>query len=87
LADEFGMRNACGLVSDFATYLNTVILNHYQDLVPLLKGILQSNAVAINVKHHAIIAIGDIILANNGPATVPFETVMESLNAAAQMSL
>jgi hypothetical protein len=81
------MRNACGLISDFATYLNTVILNHYQDLVPLLKGILQTNAVAINVKHHAIIAIGDIILANNGPATVPFETVMESLNAAAQMSL
>lgn len=86
--DEFSMRHACGLISDISTCLPEVISQASETIVPLLKDILTTNQVNIEVKLHAIIAIGDVCLASDGGSNFPLlQSVMESLNAAAQKSL
>jgi hypothetical protein len=64
------MRNACGLITDISTCLPETVSQVQDTLVPLLKDILLTNQVNIEVKLHAIIAIGDVCLAGDGGASL-----------------
>lgn len=64
ITDEFSMRTACGLVTDVANNLMEAVVARSETLIPILRNILQAGSVDIDVKLHAIIAIGDIVIAS-----------------------
>ncbi len=68
--DEFSIRTACGLITDISTCLSEAISQSQDTLVPILKEILLTSQVNIEVKLHAIIAIGDVCLAGDGGASM-----------------
>lgn len=86
--DSECMRYACGLVSDMASWLPESIAPRFEELIPLIRQILQTGEVDISVKLTAIIAVGDVCMVTESSSILPhLQNVMGSLNDAAVLSL